>query len=189
MSTKPSVSVRMITTIVTLMWISTSAYAQSPGDSTEVKRSVTKFYTWYIATTKDSRYSKNVTAGPADDGKTTLETSAYFKSLDSLGVIHEDFIKSEKERFKSCDDHLKTIPWTTFSTADNFPAEDQCAFLYYYYWTGGHEPRDGVEVLSVTIDKKKATALIRLPPAGRDVTVQLKRSRGVWKINQILKAW
>ena len=142
--------------------VATSCYGQRSSDQDDIKKSVTTFYQWYIGTTKDARYSKYVHGTEGRNGKTRLETTDYFRSLDSLGVIGEEFIRSEKERFEPCDSLLRTVPWTAFSTADAYEYDSKCYWLYYYYWTYGQEPHDGVEALDVVVTKNKATAIANL---------------------------
>lgn len=170
----------------------TSCYGQKKSEIDNIKKSVTVFYEWYIGTTKDYRYSTYVTGAEGENGKTKLTTIEYFKRLDSLGVIGQEFIKSEKERFKPCDSLLRTVPWTAFSTADADEYDSKCYWLYYYYWTNGQEPHDGVEVEKVTIDRNKAFAETNLyfsdnKSNGDKVTVWLSRINDKWMITKIVK--
>jgi hypothetical protein len=163
---------------------------QVTSDQKEVSQAVTSFYTWYIGTTKDKRYSEYIKGVKGDNGNTKLETKEYFQKLDSLEVIGQEFIDSEKIRMQPCADFLKTIPWTEFSTADDFPYEDKCDFFYYYYWTYGQEPHDNVEVLKVTIDKKTAIAKTNIyfgdtKSNGDKVIVRLTKTKGKWMISKI----
>ena len=172
--------------------VTTSCWGQKGSDNDNIKKSVITFYQWYIGTTKDSRYSRYVHGAEGENGKTKLETTDYFKRLDSLGVIGEDFIRSEKERFKPCDSLLRTVPWTTFSTADAYEYDSKCYWLYYYYWTNGQEPHDGVEVLNVSINKNKATAIASLyfgdnKSNGDQSKVYLTKTKGKWVITKIEK--
>ncbi|MCA6369636.1 MAG: hypothetical protein IM631_18200 [Cytophagales bacterium] len=165
-------------------------YGQRTSDEKEISKAVTSFYVWYIGTTKNRKYSQYVKGVKDEQGKTKLETTEYFKRLDSLGVIGQEFIDSEKKRMQPCSDFLKTVPWTEFSTADDFPYEDQCDFLYYYYWTYGQEPHDNVEVLKVTIEKQKATAETNIyfgdtKSNGDKVIVRLTKQKGKWWITKI----
>lgn len=167
-----------------------NSYGQRPTDEKEISQAVTSFYTWYIGTTNNKKYSQYVKGVKDEKGNTKLETSEYFKRLDSLGVIGQEFIESEKKRMQPCADFLKTIPWTEFSTADDFPYEDKCNFFYYYYWTYGQEPRDNVEVLKVIIEKKNATAEANIyfgntKSNGDIVIVRLKKQKGKWWITEI----
>jgi len=170
--------------------ITTSCLGQKSSDQDAIKKSVTIFYQWYIGTTKDSRYSKYVHGTMGENGKTRLKTSDYFRALDSLGVIGEEFIRSEKERFEPCDSLLRTVPWTTFSTADAYEYDSKCYWLYYYYWTNGQEPHDGVEVRKVTIDRNKAFAETSIyfgdnKSNGDKVLVWLSRINNKWMITKI----
>jgi hypothetical protein len=172
--------------------VTTSCWGQESPDNDNIKKSVTTFYQWYIGTTKDSRYSRYVHGAEGENGKTKLETTDYFKRLDSLGVVGEEFIKSEKERFKPCDSLLRTVPWSTFSTADAYEHDSKCYWLYYYYWTNGQEPHDGVEVLDVSMNKNKATAIASLyfgdnKSSGDQSKVYLTKTKGEWVITKIEK--
>ena len=106
------------------------SYGQRTSDEKEISKAVTSFYNWYIGTTKNKKYSEYVKGVKDENGNTKLETKEYFKRLDSLGVIGQEFIDSEKKRMQPCADFLKTISWTEFSTADDFPYEDKCDFFY-----------------------------------------------------------
>lgn len=166
------------------------SYGQRSSDEKEISNAVTSFYTWYIGTTKNKKYSEYVKGIKDEKGNTKLETTEYFKRLDSLGVIGQEFIDSEKKRMQPCADFLKTIPWTEFSTADDFPYEDKCDFFYYYYWTYGQEPHDNVEVLKVTIEKTNATAETNIyfgdtKSNGDKVIVRLTKQKGKWRITKI----
>jgi len=166
------------------------SYGQRTSDEQEISKAVTSFYVWYIGTTKNKKYSEYVKGVKDDQGNTKLETKEYFKRLDSLGVIGQEFIDSEIKRFQPCVDLLKTIPWTEFSTADDFPYEDKCDFFYYYYWTYGQEPHDGVEVKKVTIDRNKAFAETNIyfgdnKSNGDKVLVWLSRINNKWVITRI----
>jgi hypothetical protein len=172
--------------------LTTSCWGQKAADTELVKSSVTTFFEWYIGTTKDSRYSRYVHGTPGDNGQTKLETTEYFKRLDSLGVIGDDFIKSEMERFRPCDSLLRTVPWTTFSTADAYEYDSKCYWLYYYYWTSAQEPHDGVEVLNIRVDKNFATAIASIyygddKSHGNKVKVNLTKTKGKWLITKMEK--
>ncbi len=165
-------------------------YGQGTSDEKQISKAVTSFYVWYIGTTKTKKYSEYVKGVKDEKGNTKLETTEYFKRLDSLGVGGQEFIDNEKKRMQPCADFLKTIPWTKFSTADDFPYEDKCNFFYYYYWTYGQEPHDNVEVLKVTIDKKNATAVTNIylgdtKSNGDKVVVRLTKQKGKWMITKI----
>lgn len=172
--------------------LTTSCWGQKTSDAENIKNSVTTFYQWYIGTTKDSRYSSYVHGAPGERGKTKLETIDYFKRLDSLGVIGQDFVKSEKERFRPCDSLLNTVPWSAFSTADAYEYDSKCYWLYYYYWTYGQEPHDGVEVLDIIVNKNLATATANLyfgdnKSSGDKVNVYLTKTKGKWLIIKMEK--
>jgi len=176
------------------LFLTTNCWGQKTTDIGNISKSVISFYQWYIWTTKDLRYPTLVRGTEGKNGMTKLETTDYFKQLDSLGVIGDDFIESEKKRFKPCADFLKTMSWTTFATGDNFPAEDECGFLYYYYWTGGHEPYDGVEVVDVKINGKSATVEANIffgdnKTTGRRPIVYMNKEKGKWIISKIDKGW
>ena len=163
---------------------------QVTSNQKAVSQSVTSFYTWYISTTKNKRYSEYVKAVRGDNGNTKLETREYFKILDSLGIIGQEFIDTEKRRFQPCEDVLKAIPWAEFSKMDDFPFEDQCGFLYRYYWTSGQEPHDGVDVQKITIDRNKALAetsiyFAKNEPNADKVLVWLSRINHKWMITKI----
>lgn len=170
----------------------TSCWGQKTSDEESIKASVTTFYQWYIGITKDSRYSEYVRGTEGENGKTRLETIDYFRSLNSLGVLGEEFILGEKERFKPCDSLLRTVPWTAFSTADAYAYDSKCYWLYYYYWTNGQEPHDGVEALDIKVKKNKATAIANLyfgdNKSGEDkVKVYLTKTKGKWLITKMEK--
>jgi hypothetical protein len=172
--------------------LTTSCWGQKTSEEESIKTSVTTFFQWYIGTTKDSRYSKYVHGAEGENGKTRLETTDYFRSLDSLGVIGVEFIRSEKERFEPCDSLLRTVPWTTFSTADAYEYDSKCYWLYYYYWTNGQEPHDGVEALDVLVNKNRATAIANLyfgdnKSSGDKVKVHLTKTKGKWVITKMEK--
>ncbi len=166
------------------------SFGQRTSDEKEISKAVTSFYVWYIGTTKSKKYSEYVKGVKDENGNTKLETKEYFERLDSLGVIGQEFIDSEKKRLQPCADFLKTIPWTEFSTADDFPYEDKCDFFYYYYWTYGQEPHDNVEVVKVTIDKNYATAETNIyfgdtKSNGDKLLVHLTKTGKNWKISKI----
>jgi hypothetical protein len=168
------------------------SYGQRTSDETEISKAVTSFYVWYIGTTKNKKYSQYVKGVKDEKGNTKLETTEYFRQLDSLGVIGQEFIDSEKKRMQPCSDFLKTVPWTEFSTKDDFPYEDKCDFFYYYYWTYGQEPHDNVEVLKVSIDNKSAIAETNIyfgdtKSNGDIVIVRLTKRKGKWIITKIEK--
>lgn len=170
----------------------TSCWGQKTFDEEGIRKSVTTFFQWYIGTTKDSRYSLYVHGAPGEQGKTKLETTEYFKRLDSLGVIGGEFIKSEKDRFRPCDSLLNTVPWTTFSTADAYEYDSKCYWLYYYYWTSAQEPHDGVEVLDIRVNKYLATAIANIyygddKSTGDKVKVFLSKTKGKWLISKMEK--
>lgn len=172
--------------------LTTSCWGQKPSDEDSIKTSVTTFYQWYIGTTKDFRYSQYVHGTEGVNGKTRLETIDYFRSLDSLGVIGAEFIQSEKARFEPCDSLLRTVSWTTFSTADAYAFDSKCYWLYYYYWTNGQEPHDGVEALDVLVAQNNATAIANLyfgdnKSRGDKVKVYLTKTKGKWVITKIQK--
>lgn len=165
---------------------------QKVTDEESIRRSVETFFTWYIRTTRDSRYSAYVQGAPGEGGNTKLETTEYFKRLDSLGIVGEDFIRSEKERFRPCDSLLRTVPWTTFSKADAYEYDSKCDWLYYYYWTSSQEPHDGVEVLDINVDKDSATAIANIyygseRASGDKVRVFLTETKGRWLITRMEK--
>ncbi len=164
--------------------------AQRSADEKEISKAVTSFYFWYIGTTKNKKYSEYVKGVKDENGNTKLETKEYFKRLDSLGVIGQEFIDSEKKRMQPCAEILQTITWTEFSIADDFPYEDKCGFFYYYYWTYGQEPHNNVEVLNVNIDKKDAIAETNLyfgntKSTGNKVIVRLAKQKEKWMITKI----
>ncbi len=170
--------------------LATNCLGQINPEEEKVKKSVISFYNWYIGMTKSHKYAEYVKGVNDGNGKTKLETKEYFKRLDSLGVIGQEFIESEKLRFKPCSDFLKTVPWTEFSTADNFPYEDKCDFFYYYFWTYGQEPHDGVEVKKVAIDRNKAFTEVKIyfgnnKSNGDKVLVWLSRINNTWMITKI----
>jgi len=172
--------------------IAFDSLGQATSDQREVSQAVTSFYTWYMGTTKDKRYSEYVKGAKDENGNTKLETTEYFKKLDSLGVVHEEFIKREKLRFKPCDSLLNTVPWTIFSTADAYEYESKCEWLYYYYWTSAQEPHDGVEVLNINVDKNLANAIANVyygnnKSNGDKVKVYLTKTSGKWLITKMEK--
>lgn len=169
--------------------VTVNCFSQKISDREKISNSVTSFYQWYIGTTKDLRYSTYVRGVEGENGMTKLETSDYFKRLDSLGTIGKEFIKSERQRFKPCEDFLRKMPWAEFSAPDNFPAEDKCGFIYSYYWTGGHEPYDGVEIRAVKTDKNSAIADTYIyfgdKTLGRTSVVHLIKRENKWVITEI----
>lgn len=169
-----------------------SCHGQQPTDTDVIKKAVTTFYNWYIATTKDHRYSAYVSGAEGKNGKTRLETAEYFKRLDSLGVLGREFIESEKERFRPCDSLLQTVAWSDFLSADAYAYDDKCYWLYYYYWTYGQESHDGVEVTDVSVTKNTAMATANIyfgtnTSSGDKVDVYLTSNHGKWLITKIEK--
>lgn len=169
----------------------TNCCGQKDLDQENIKKSVLTFFEWYIGTTKDSRYSSYVHGIEGENGKTRLEITAYFRSLDSLQIIGNEFIQSELERFRPCDSLLRTVPWTTFS-ADAYEYDSKCYWLYYYYWTNGQEPHDEAEILDVSVNKKVATATANLyfgddKSRGDKIKVYLTKTRGRWLITKLEK--
>lgn len=169
--------------------ITTSCVGQKP-DREAIENSVLKFYTWYIGTTKDLRYSKYVHPTIGENEMAKLDTKLYFQKIDSLGVMDKEFIQSEKERFRPCDEFLRTVKWLDYLNSDELQYEEKCSFLNYYYWTWGQEPHDGVEVLKVKINKDKAVALTSIffegnKQNGGKTNVHLIKRGDKWLIRRI----
>ena len=169
----------------------TVCWGQKISDQEKAKASVLSFYNWYIGITNNHSYSEYVKGVEDKNGITRLETKEYFKRLDSLGVIGQEFIDSEKIRMKPCADLLATIPWTEFSAAEDFPYSDKCGFFYNYYWTGGQEPRGGVQVFKGGVYDDKATVEAHLyygndKANGSTVIVHLREKKGKWMIVRIV---
>jgi len=61
--------------------IAFDSLGQATSDQREVSQAVTSFYTWYMGTTKDKRYSEYVKGAKDENGNTKLETTEYFKKL------------------------------------------------------------------------------------------------------------
>jgi len=80
------------------------------NDSIQIANSSLTFYNWYLDCLKaDSTYNIVQPNYHWVDTIPVLDISEYLKRLAKLGVVSEDFIKTETARFKICQDSLNTI--------------------------------------------------------------------------------
>lgn len=132
-------------------------------DSVIVVNNALKFYNWYLGCLKnDTTYSTAQIGYHWKDSTPILDTEMYLNQLETLGVVGITFIKSEKERFRKCQDSLNRIKIADVEECGCSVGEfyDECNFVDYYYWIGTQELFDGCELKSVNILGDDATCSI-----------------------------
>jgi len=130
------------------------------NDSIEIANSSLTFYNWYLDCLKaDSTYNIVQPNYHWEDTIPILDISEYLSRLLKLNVVSEDFFKSEKERFKICQDSLNTIDHKEVDSCGCSVGEFYrvCDFIDYYYWINTQEKYDGCEIKEIKINNEEAT--------------------------------
>jgi hypothetical protein len=82
----------------------------SKSDSTKIANSSLAFYNWYLNCLKaDSTYNIVQPLYHWEGDIPIVDVAEYLKRLYKLGVASDNFINSEIERFRICQDSLKNI--------------------------------------------------------------------------------
>lgn len=132
----------------------------SNNDSTKIANSSLGFYNWYLNCLKtDSTYNIVQPIYHWEDTIPVLDVAEYLKRLQRLGVVSDNFLKSEIERFRICQDSLNTIDHKEVDSCGCSVGEFYrvCEFIDYLYWINTQEKYDGCEIKEIKINNKNAT--------------------------------
>lgn len=145
---------------IVLICFSLSAQGQSAkltkisiNDSVKIQTKIVGFYSWYADLIKRQKLNKEFNPAFIKDanGMTTLDFARYRAGLRKFDFT-DDFIKRKINGYKPCFDSLKTISYEAFIKFELDELEQiECDFSSTYEWSGGMEPIDGAEL--VTLDK------------------------------------
>ncbi len=161
-------------------------------DSIDIKTQIEGFYSWYIEIIRDHKLNKdfNPSFVKRDDGMTTLDFTKYKDGLRRYKFT-EDFIQRKISDYKSCTDKLNEIPFDKFSQftdLDDFESID-CDFGNRYEWTGGMEPKDRAELVSLKfIDKATINAQLNFVSSDRPdgtAMVTLRKHKKEWLVDNL----
>jgi len=133
-------------------------------DSTEIANSSLTFYNWYLDCLKvDSTYNIVQPIYHWVDTIPILDIAEYLKRLHKIGVVSVNFIKSEIDRFRICQDSLNTIDHKEVDSCGCSVGEfyQVCDFIDYYYWINTQEKYDGCEIKEIKIGDNEATCQLR----------------------------
>lgn len=188
---------------IVLIGFSLSAQGQSAkltkisiNDSVKIQIRIIGFYTWYADLIKRQKLNKEFNPIFIKDanGMTTLDFAKYRAGLRKFDFT-DDFINRKINGYKPCLDHLKTIPYDSFIKFEIDELEEiTCGFSNTYEWSGGMEPIDGAELVTLTkIDKRTIKSTIRFYNTTTDkvkhysgsATVTLINSKTGWRINDL----
>jgi len=186
-----------ITLLLVMMQIvvhwTASAQTKVPSkDSIDIKTQIEGFYSWYIGIGRDRKLNKDFNPSfiKKDDGMTTLDFTKYKDGLRRY-KFSENFIQRKISDYKSCIDNLNKIPFDKFSQfteLDDFE-EINCNFGNRYEWTGGMEPKDRAELVSLkSIDKSTIVAQLDFISYGRSdgtVNVTLRKHKKEWFVDNL----
>lgn len=169
----------------------------SINDSVKIQTKIVGFYTWYADLNKRQKLNKEFNPIFIKDanGMTTLDFAKYRAGLRKFDFT-EDFIKRKVNGYKPCLDHLKTISFDAFMKFELDELEQiKCDFSNTYEWSGGMEPIDGAELVTLAkIDKHTMKSTIRFYDTTTDkkvkhysgsATVTLINSKTGWMINDL----
>ncbi len=189
--------------LIVLIGSSLSAHGQSAkltkisiNDSVKIQTKITGFYSWYADLIKRQKLNKefNPIFIKEANGMTSLDFTKYKAGLKKFDFT-DDFIKRRINGYKPCVDNLKTIPYDNFSKFELDEHEQiKCDFSNTYEWSGGMEPIDGSELVTLhKIDKHTMESKVRFYNATADrvkhywglVTVTLINSKTGWMINDL----
>jgi hypothetical protein len=130
------------------------------NDSNAIALTSLTFYNWYLDCLKaDSTYNIVQPIYHWINKIPILDISEYLKRLKNLGVVSDDFIKTETARFKICQDSLNTINFEEVDSCGCSVGEffQVCDFVDYFYWINTQEKYDGCEIQEIKINNLKAT--------------------------------
>jgi hypothetical protein len=189
--------------LIVLIGFSLSAQGQSAklakisvNDSVKIQTRIIGFYSWYADLGKRQKLNKEFNPVFIKDanGMTTLDFTKYRAGLRKFDFT-DDFIKRKINGYKPCLDHLKTISYDTFMKFELDELEQiTCDFSNTYEWSGGMEPIDGAELVTLhKIDKHTMESTVRFYNTTADrvkhycglVTVTLINSKTGWMINDL----
>lgn len=132
----------------------------SENDSLKVAHSSLKFYNWYLDCLKaDSTFNIVQPIYHWEDTIPVLDISEYLDRLPMLGVLSENFIRNETQRFKICQDSLNTIDHKEVDSCGCSVGLFYmvCDFIEYFYWINTQEKYDGCEIKEIKINNREAT--------------------------------
>lgn len=186
-----------------LIGFSLSAQGQSAkltkisiNDSVKIQTKIVGFYSWYADLIKRQKLNKEFNPAFIKDanGMTTLDFTRYRAGLRKFDFT-DDFIKRKINGYKPCFDSLKTISYDAFIKFELDELEQiECDFSSTYEWSGGMEPIDGAELVTLNkMDKRTMKSTIRFYNTTADqvkhywglATVTLINSRTGWLINDL----
>jgi hypothetical protein len=189
--------------LITLIGFSLSAQGQSAkltkisiNDSVKIQTKITGFYSWYADLGKRQKLDKefNPVFIKEANGKTTLDFTKYRAGLRKFDFT-EDFIKRKINGYKTCLDSLKTISYDVFIKLEVDELEKiTCDFSNTYEWSGGMEPIDGAELVTLNkMDKHTMESMVRfynLTPGGvkhyqGSATLTIIQYKAGWMINDL----
>ena len=193
----------LIRVFLLLIGFSLSAQGQSAkltkisiNDSVKIQTKIIGFYTWYADLIKRQKLNKEFNPIFIKDanGMTTLNFAKYRAGLRKFDFT-DDFINRKINGYKPCLDHVKTIPYDTFIKLESDELEQvRCGFSNTYEWSGGMEPIDGAELVTLNkIDKHTIKSSVRFYNTTTDKvkhywglgTVTLINSKTGWMINDL----
>jgi hypothetical protein len=161
-------------------------------DSVYIKSQIEGFYSWYIGIVKDSRLDNdfNPTFMRRDDGMTTLNFTKYRNGLRRYKFT-EDFIQRKVSEYEACVNNLGKIPFDKFSRftdLDDFE-NIHCDFGNRYDWTGGMEPKDKAELISLKpVNSKTITGHVAFTSHNRPdgtAIVTFRKFRKEWRVDNL----
>ena len=132
----------------------------SKSDSTKIANSSLAFYNWYLNCLEaDSTYNIVQPIYHWERDIPIVDVAEYLKRLPKLGVVSNNFVQSETERFKICQDSLKNIDIKKVLDCGCSVGEfyDACNFIDYFYWINTQEKYQGCEIKDIKINNKEAT--------------------------------
>ena len=130
------------------------------NDSIKIANSSLTFYDWYLDCLNiDSTYNVVQPLYHWEDSIPVLDVSEYLDRLKNLGVVSNDFIESEIERFRICQDSLNVIDYKEVIKCGCSVGEfyQACAFLDYFYWINTQEKYNGCKIKEIKKVNQMAT--------------------------------
>jgi hypothetical protein len=191
------------TSLIILMGFSLTAEGQSnklskisTNDSVKINTNIERFYLWYADIINRKRLNKEFNPAFMKDqnGMTALDFTKYRAGLRKHDFT-EDFINRRIDNYKPCIDNLKTIPYDSFIKFELDEHEQiKCDFSNTYEWSGGMEPVDGAELVTLTkVDKHTIESTIKFYNKSPDGVKHYRGSRSLtliklkegWMINDL----
>lgn len=157
-----------------------------------MKTQIEGFYSWYINLIKANRLSTDFypTFIKSRNGMTTLDFTNYRKGLRKFRFA-ETFIERKVDGFKACVENLEKLPFERFSgytDLDDFESM-MCDFNNRYEWTGGQEPKDSAELISVdAVTSDTVVGQVSFTSSGRQdgtAIVTFKKAKNNWTVDNI----